>query len=104
MARHRKRRTFVSPIFGFGISWFFLAMFLPMYRLWAILLTAGICSFVAYLLGLNAARKADAKDKAAEAKAESAVKQAQKKQPRKPVTRSPSVVPLLKAQKISPAR
>ena len=94
MARHRKRRTFVSPIFGFGISWFILAMFLPMYRIWAILLTAGICSFVAYLLGLNAARKADAKDKAAEAKAESAVKQAQKK-PSEKKSYGPEIDPIV---------
>ena len=65
-----------------------------MYRLWAILLTAGICSFVAYLLGLNAARKADAKDKAAEAKAESAVKQAQKK-PSEKKSYGPEIDPIV---------
>ena len=60
----------------------------------AILLTAGICSFVAYLLGLNAARKADAKDKAAEAQAESAVKQAQKK-PSEKKSYGPEIDPIV---------
>lgn len=34
-----------------------MALFLPMYRAWALLLTLGLCLFVAYLLGLNASRK-----------------------------------------------
>ena len=33
------------------------ACFLPMYRLWALLLTLGLSSFCAYLMGKHAAKK-----------------------------------------------
>lgn len=57
MRRHTKRNIFLSPIYGFAISWAVLALVLPLYRIWALLLTVGVCSFVAYLMGKNASKK-----------------------------------------------
>jgi len=34
-----------------------MSLLLPMYKLWALLLSVGMCSFVSYLLGKSAARK-----------------------------------------------
>lgn len=51
-----------------------MALIFPLYRIWALLLTVGVCSFVAYLLGLNASRN----EKKAEAEAAAAADAAHK--------------------------
>ena len=57
MARKTKRKFFLSPFYGFAISWVVLAALLPMYRVWALLLALAVCGFISYLLGRNAANK-----------------------------------------------
>lgn len=57
MARHNKKKRHISPIYTFAGVWLMAACFLPMYRLWALLLTLGLSSFCAYLMGKHAARK-----------------------------------------------
>ena len=57
MARHNRKKRHVSPFYTFAGVWLMAACFLPMYRLWALLLTLGLSSFCAYLMGKHAAKK-----------------------------------------------
>lgn len=57
MARHNRKKRHTSPIYTFAGVWLIAACFLPMYRLWALLLTLGLSSFCAYLMGKHAAKK-----------------------------------------------
>ena len=57
MARHNRKKRHTSPIYTFAGVWLVAACFLPMYRLWALLLTLGLSSFCAYLMGKHAAKK-----------------------------------------------
>lgn len=57
LARRDRRRRSTRPIYGFALTWVFMSLLLPMYKLWALLLSVGVCSFVSYLLGKSAARK-----------------------------------------------
>lgn len=68
MFGRRKRKLSPGPFYGFSITWFLLALALPLYRLWAIVLTAALSGFVFYLMGKNAAKRQD--KVANEAKAE----------------------------------
>ena len=79
MARHNKKKRHTSPIYTFAGVWLVAACFLPMYRLWALLLTLGLSSFCAYLMGKHAAKK---EQKQAEAPAAEA-------QPAQPKTAAP---------------
>ena len=71
MARRRKRRSGVSSIYSFAITWLILSAFFPLHRLWGLLATLGICSSVSYLFGKRAAQK-DAEEEAAQAAAKAA--------------------------------
>ena len=79
MARHNRKKRNTSPIYTFAGVWLVAACFLPMYRLWALLLTLGLSSFCAYLMGKHAAKK---EQKQAEAPAAEA-------QPAQPKTAAP---------------
>ena len=79
MARHNRKKRHTSPIYTFAGVWLVVACFLPMYRLWALLLTLGLSSFCAYLMGKHAAKK---EQKQAEAPAAEA-------QPAQPKTAAP---------------
>ena len=79
MARHNRKKRHTSPIYTFAGVWLVAACFLPMYRLWALLLTLGLSSFCAYLMGKHAAKK---EQKQAEAPAAEA-------QPAQPKTAAP---------------
>lgn len=79
MARHNRKKRHTSPIYTFAGVWLVAACFLPMYRLWALLLTLGLSSFCAYLMGKHAAKK---EQKQAEAPAAEA-------QPEQPKTAAP---------------
>ena len=79
MARHNRKKRHTSPIYTFAGVWLIAACFLPMYRLWALLLTLGLSSFCAYLMGKHAAKK---EQKQAEAPAAEA-------QPAQPKTAAP---------------
>ena len=67
MAGKRKKKFNTGPLYGFSISWLLLALALPFYRLWALLLAVLLSGSVAYLLGKNTAKK-DLKAKEAENK------------------------------------
>ncbi len=81
MARNYRRRPGVGPVYSFAIAWILMSMMLPMYRIWALLFSLGVCSFVSYLVGKAAGRKY-AKENEKEAAAQKdgpAVKPAQAK-------------------------
>ena len=69
MARHNRRKKNVSPVYTFAGVWLAAACFLPMYRLWALLLTLGLSSFCAYLMGRHAAKKERQRQEAEKAEA-----------------------------------
>ena len=69
MARHNRRKKNVSPVYTFAGVWLAAACFLPMYRLWALLLTLGLSSFCAYLMGKHAAKKERQRQEAEKAEA-----------------------------------
>ena len=72
MARHNRKKRHTSPIYTFAGVWLVAACFLPMYRLWALLLTLGLSSFCAYLMGKHAAKKAQKQAEAPAAEAQPA--------------------------------
>ena len=72
MARHNRKKRHTSPIYTFAGVWLVAACFLPMYRLWALLLTLGLSSFCAYLMGKHAAKKEQKQAEAAAAEAQPA--------------------------------
>ncbi len=57
MARKDKKKKAVKAIYGFTIAWIIAAAFLPLYKIWGLLLAAGISGFVAYLLGRSSVQK-----------------------------------------------
>ena len=79
MSKHNRKKKKVAPVYTFAGVWLAAACFLPLYRLWALLLTLGLSSFCAYLMGKHAAKK---EQKQAEAPAAEA-------QPAQPRTAAP---------------
>ncbi len=90
MRRRKDRQFFLSPVYGFAISWAVLALILPFYSLWAVLLTVAVSSFVAYLLGKNASLK---KKKEQEQKEQQAKKAQAEAAPKK--SYGPEIDPIL---------
>ena len=72
MARHNRKKRHTSPIYTFAGVWLVAACCLPMYRLWALLLTLGLSSFCAYLMGKHAAKKEQKQAEAPAAEAQPA--------------------------------
>ena len=57
MARKDKKKKAVKAIYGFTVAWIIAAAFLPLYRIWGLLLAAAVSAFVAYLLGRSSVQK-----------------------------------------------
>ena len=57
MARKDKKKKAVKVIYSFTIAWIIAAAFLPLYRIWGLLMAAAVSAFVAYLLGRSSAQK-----------------------------------------------
>ena len=57
MSKHNRKKKKVAPVYTFAGVWLAAACFLPLYRLWALLLTLGLAGFSAYLMGKHAAKK-----------------------------------------------
>ena len=72
MARHNRKKRHTSPIYTFAGVWLVAACSLPMYRLCALLLTLGLSSFCAYLMGKHAAKKEQKQAEAPAAEAQPA--------------------------------
>ena len=57
MSKHNGKKKKVAPVYTFAGVWLAAACFLPLYRLWALLLTLGLAGFSAYFVGKHAAKK-----------------------------------------------
>lgn len=57
MARKNKKKKAVKVIYGFTVAWIIAAAFLPLYRIWGLLMAAAVSAFVAYLLGRSSVQK-----------------------------------------------
>ena len=76
MGRRRRRRSPLSSIYSFLITWLILSAFFPLYRLWGLLLVGGFAAGAAFVIGKLVGRKESAEEK----------KTAAKKQPAKNTT------------------
>ena len=79
MARKDKKKKAVKAIYGFTIAWIIAAAFLPLYRIWGLLLAAAVSGFVAYLLGRSSAQKENEAGREQAAKSAAAPEHAEKK-------------------------
>ena len=57
MARKDKKKKAAKAICGFTVAWIIAAAFLPLYRIWGLLMAAAVSAFVAYLLGRSSVQK-----------------------------------------------
>ena len=57
MSKHNRKKKKVAPVYTFAGVWLAAACFLPLYRLWALLLTLGLAGFSAYIVGKHAWKK-----------------------------------------------
>ena len=51
MAYRRRRKSPLSSLITFAIAWAILSEIFPLYEIWGLLLTAGICGVAAFLVG-----------------------------------------------------
>lgn len=57
MQEHKDKKKSVSPIYVFAITWLILSAIVPLYKIWGLLVTLGVCCFAAYLVGRRSAKK-----------------------------------------------
>ena len=94
MGNRRRGGGFLTPLYVFAIIWLFSAVAFPLYEVWGLLLTLGLCSLGAFIAGKASAKRAQKKEKeAAEAAAVKAAAEA-KKHPKKK-SYGPEVDPIL---------
>ena len=93
MPNRGRRNRHASPFYSFAITWVILAWIFPVFKLWGLLVTLGICSFIAYCFGLGAARK-DKKQAAKSAPKKETVKSAPVSEPVKK-SYGPEIDPIL---------
>ena len=74
MPKPKKKKKSVSPIYTFALTWLILSLIIPLYKIWGLLITAGLCCFTAFIAGRISAKRSR-KDEAAEQE----VKQAEEK-------------------------
>lgn len=58
----RRRRSFLSRVYSFAVTWIILSAIIPQFELWAFLLSIGVCVSFAYFIGKasgRAERKSD---------------------------------------------
>ena len=92
MPKPKKKKKSVSPIYTFAITWLILSLIIPLYKIWGLLFTAGLCCFTAFIAG-----RISAKHSAKEEAEEQQVKQAEEK-PAAPEKKSygPEIDPIIK--------
>ncbi|MGI5976552.1 MAG: 5-bromo-4-chloroindolyl phosphate hydrolysis family protein [Candidatus Limivicinus sp.] len=57
MSARKKKSVSVAPIYTFAITWSVLALILPLYKLWALILDLVVSAFAAYLAKCGVKRK-----------------------------------------------
>ena len=91
MPKPKKKKKSVSPIYTFAITWLILSLIIPLYKIWGLLITAGLCCFTAFIAG-----RISAKHSAREEAEEQQVKQAEEKQaPPEKKSYGPEIDPIL---------
>ena len=94
MGNRRRGGGFLPPLYVFAIIWLFSSIAFPLYELWGILLTLGLCSLGAFIAGKASAKRAIRKEKeAADAAAAKAAEEARKHPKKK--SYGPEVDPIL---------
>ncbi len=94
MGNNRRGGRSLAPLYVFAIIWLFSSVAFPLYELWGILLTLGLCSLGAFIAGKASAKRAMKKEKeAAEAAAAKAAAEAAKHPKKK--SYGPEVDPIL---------
>lgn len=74
MSRRSKKPRRSSPKYGFALTWLIMAALLPIYKLWALVLTGAVSALVSFLLNSYANKKEKDSSKVnAEVKAEEPV-------------------------------
>lgn len=76
---HKNKKKAVKAIYGFTVAWIIAAAFLPLYRIWGLLLAAAVSAFVAYLLGRSSAQKENNAGREQAAKSSGAPERVEKK-------------------------
>lgn len=79
MAHKNKKKKAVKAIYGFTVAWIIAAAFLPLYRIWGLLMAAAVSAFVAYLLGRSSAQKENNAGREQAAKSSAAPERVEKK-------------------------
>ncbi len=104
MAYRRRKKSPISSLISFAITWAILAEIFPLYELWGLLLTAGIGALVAFFVGRAAGRR-EAQTEKKQTNSSAAAKTQQK---RSSVTRSdaaaPAAAPAQEAPKAAPKK
>ena len=91
MPKPKKKKKSVSLIYTFAITWLILSLIIPLYKIWGLLITAGLCCFTAFIAG-----RISAKHSAREEAEEQQVKQAEEKQaPPEKKSYGPEIDPIL---------
>ena len=94
MGNNRRGGRSLAPLYVFAIIWLFSSVAFPLYELWGILLTLGLCSLGAFIAGKTSAKRAMKKEKeAAEAAAAKAAAEAAKHPKKK--SYGPEVDPII---------
>ena len=70
MSRQKNSRTGVGAIYAFAFSWLLLSLIVPLYKVWGLLLTLGVCCFVSFLAGRGSVKKRKAAQEAERREAE----------------------------------
>ena len=65
MGNNRRGGRSLAPLYVFAIIWLFSSVAFPLYELWGILLTLGLCSLGAFIAGKTSAKRAMKKEKEA---------------------------------------
>jgi 5-bromo-4-chloroindolyl phosphate hydrolysis protein len=94
LGNRRGRGGFLAPMYVFAIIWLFSAICFPLYEVWGILLTLGLCAAGAFIAGKASAKRAMKKEReAAEAAAAKAAEEARKHPKKK--SYGPEIDPIL---------
>ena len=91
MEKQKKKKKSVSPIYTFAITWLILSAVFPLYKIWGLLITLGLCCGAAFIAGRLSAKKS-AKE---ETKEQEAVKAEEKRAAPEKKSYGPEIDPIL---------
>lgn len=99
MAYRRKKRSPLSSLISFAITWAILSEIFPLYELWGLLLTVGLGAFVAFLVG-----RAVGKREASSGAEKKTSKKTTSKKTASSVTKTEAAKPVQEAPKPAPKK